>query len=1351
MNSRCSTARPASRFMAVVVAVMILPAITAASASATQAIPVYRCLSVGSGNGDWEEAKCEKELLKGAFEREKLREAIETVPVKVSAGETTLEDIDGLSIECTAYTGSGELRGPGELAKLETAFKGCEDTSSHTKCQSGSEAGEIATSSLHGQLVYLLLAPHTVGLLLRPEGEGLPLFAKFKCGGEEFKIIDDLLCPIHSTNVMTEDFMLVCKIEISEGLYVQEPEFIEEKPPALHLEVGFGSGGSEEIAVGTTATITGEEALEMRVPEKTYGCANDGTPDVQAFCGPGSINAATGNLVESQTDLAVGGRGLEMHQTRTYNSLLAVEAVRAGGAKSGLFGPGWTSSYEAHLVINEAEQTAAVSQGNGSIVVFHRLSGEEYVANPWVEATLHKEAGTKIIDGRKDPTTFEYNSSDQISSEAASGHARTVMYSSSPSVETTFTEPNGSKTVEQLNESGGPTKITRAAGVAGVETTTEYEYNGSDELVKLVDPNKHVTEYGYDSAGDKTSEKNASGAEWKWTYDKTHDVETETTPEGETTTIKRNADGDPEVIERPAGDETQKITYKYDSKGDVVEETNPLNGTTKYTYDEAGDKESETDPEGNKRTWKYNEDSRPIAEVSPRGNVEGAEAAKFTTTFELDEQGLPVKITDPLGHTTEYKYNGDGNVETETDGNKHVTKYTYNEEDLPTKVEEANGDHQEAKYDGEGEMIAYTDGDGHTWEYKRNQLEEITEEINPLKHAIKNKYELAGNLESTEDPEKHTAEYKYDEANRLKEIKYSTGHPSTVDYEYNQDDQVTKMIDETGTTENTYDKLGRLTEYKNGAKQVIKYVYNLDNEPTAITYPNGKVVIREYDKDARLVKVTDWNKNATTFKYNPDSQLAATVFPSGTEEEDAYAYNDADQMSEIEMKKGATSLGSLLYERDGDGQVTKTTTTVLPGPAVSEDKYDEDNRLIESTKLAYEYDKADNPTKLEGTGTYSYNEADEPKEGPSGAKYAFNEDSQRTETKPGKGPATTYGYDQAGNLISLKRPKEEAIAEINDSYAYDGNNLRQSQTLNGATKHFTWDTAEAIPSLLSDETNSYIYGPEDLPIEQISSTGTTLYLHHDQQGSTRLLTSSSGKSEAAFTYNPYGTLNASTGTASTPLRYDGQYTNTDSGLIYLKSRTLEPSTAQFLAVDKALPASGQPYTYTKDNPVNENDPTGSQPRFRDTWMTKTSSEINPGLPLGAGIETVVGPEGSEEAFFTGGGWLGGSLGFSYNFASPTARAAIGNYANPLVGIAWGVTAGRGILSASSSLIAPPAATLASTFGVMTPQSLFTTAMLATPGTSIATSFGGPGFPPPTRLGSAGFPAQYSPRPTYRKR
>src|ERR1700680_5043599 len=114
-----------------------------------------------------------------------------------------------------------------------------------------------------------------------------------------------------------------------------------------------------------------------------------------------------------------------------------------------------------------------------------------------------------------------------------------------------------------------------------------------------------------------------------------------------------------------------------------------------------------------------------------------------------------------------------------------------------------------------------------------------------------------------------------------------------------------------------------------------------------------------------------------------------------------------------------------------------------------------------------------------------------------------------------------------------------------------------------------------------------------MAVEQINNTtGTVLYLHHDQAGSTRLLTSSTGTKEASFTYDAYGNTTGTAGTAKTSLGYDGQYTNSDTGLIYLRARTYDPATAQFLSRDPAEPITRAPYNYAGDNPLNASDPTG---------------------------------------------------------------------------------------------------------------------------------------------------------------
>jgi RHS repeat-associated protein len=122
--------------------------------------------------------------------------------------------------------------------------------------------------------------------------------------------------------------------------------------------------------------------------------------------------------------------------------------------------------------------------------------------------------------------------------------------------------------------------------------------------------------------------------------------------------------------------------------------------------------------------------------------------------------------------------------------------------------------------------------------------------------------------------------------------------------------------------------------------------------------------------------------------------------------------------------------------------------------------------------------------------------------------------------------------------------------------------------------------------------HTLIYGRRDITIEQINNTtGAVTYLHHDQQGSTRLLTGSTGTVTGKCTYNAYGTPTCE-GTATTPLGYDGQYTSSDTGLVYMRARVYDPATAQFLSVDPLEAISGEPYSYGGDNPLTYGDSLG---------------------------------------------------------------------------------------------------------------------------------------------------------------
>jgi RHS repeat-associated protein len=192
-------------------------------------------------------------------------------------------------------------------------------------------------------------------------------------------------------------------------------------------------------------------------------------------------------------------------------------------------------------------------------------------------------------------------------------------------------------------------------------------------------------------------------------------------------------------------------------------------------------------------------------------------------------------------------------------------------------------------------------------------------------------------------------------------------------------------------------------------------------------------------------------------------------------------------------------------------------------------------------------------------------------------------------------------------------------------------------------------------------------------VEQITSGGTVTYLHHDQQGSTRL-------------------LSGSTGTSTTPLGYDGQYTNSDTGLIYLRARIYDPATAQFLTTDPMEPLTRAPYSYAHDNPLNKSDPAGlcSINPFSSSGCLSEGVEagvhfaeehpVATGIVLGVAAVATGGAALAVEGSLATGALAGGSFAAGAGAATlDTSKCLNGNA---------GACAGAGLGLASLGLSAP---------------------------------------------------------------
>ncbi len=113
------------------------------------------------------------------------------------------------------------------------------------------------------------------------------------------------------------------------------------------------------------------------------------------------------------------------------------------------------------------------------------------------------------------------------------------------------------------------------------------------------------------------------------------------------------------------------------------------------------------------------------------------------------------------------------------------------------------------------------------------------------------------------------------------------------------------------------------------------------------------------------------------------------------------------------------------------------------------------------------------------------------------------------------------------------------------------------------------------------------------------------YLHQDHLGSTsstcpepvERVTDDTGAAVYEATYDPWGNVSASTGTADTDRLYTGQRFDAATGLYCYNARYYDPTLARFISPDTIVPGVGDPqawnrYAYVRGNPLRCTDPTG---------------------------------------------------------------------------------------------------------------------------------------------------------------
>jgi hypothetical protein len=240
-----------------------------AASSAWAEAPEYgRCLKAEKNakkeyNGKFSDSKCTKEVPEA--ERAKKGKytwvpGAESRKFTSSGGIGVLETVGGTGTECKSESSTGEFA-PGnnkEEKGIVVTFKNC--VTLDEPCSTpGAAEGEIVTNELEAIVGWENKARKKTDVMLSPaKSVKSGLFTEFSCTGLVIKVRGHVLVPIKNDKMTSHETL---KFKATKGK--QKPEKWEGAPATAILEANFGENGWEQAGQTITATITGEEQLEL--------------------------------------------------------------------------------------------------------------------------------------------------------------------------------------------------------------------------------------------------------------------------------------------------------------------------------------------------------------------------------------------------------------------------------------------------------------------------------------------------------------------------------------------------------------------------------------------------------------------------------------------------------------------------------------------------------------------------------------------------------------------------------------------------------------------------------------------------------------------------------------------------------------------------------------------------------------------------------------------------------------------------------------------------------------------------------------------------------------------------------
>ena len=688
---------------------------------------------------------------------------------------------------------------------------------------------------------------------------------------------------------------------------------------------------------------------------------------------------------------------------------------------------------------------------------------------------------------------------------------------------------------------------------AVVKALTRTQYDPAGRVQFTMDPLGHVTGYGYDATGRRTSVTNYTS------FTVGNPIETSTMVPGSTnglvTSYLYDANGNQVQVMDSLGRVT---TMEYDALNRLVTTHLPVaSGEASHDratgYDSFGNRASETDEAGIVTAFGYDILGR-LTSVTNDWHPVGTNFTSVVTMYAYDEVGNQTNQVDALNRKTTYEYDGFGRRVRRTLPGSQYETLTYDAVGNQVAQRTFNGLSITSTYDNGDRLLVRSNSGTSLVSYGYDVAGRRLTATNSA-GVLTSTYDALGRMIRQVTPV-GTLNYSYDAAGNLLTVGSATVSGVTNSYTYDALNRLATVVDVRGgtTASYSYDGVGNLQTVALGNGVAGTYTYDVRNRLTNLLWSVSGTVRASFryglgTSGNRVSMVETNNANARTYSWAYDTLYRLTN----------------------EVIQGTGPTGSVAYTYDGVGNrlsraTTGTLTSYLGSSTPNYDVNDQlDDNAVTNTISAW------------------YNAAG----------------SMLTHVSTNSGTVTNMLYDWFERLTNVSTP---AVTLVYDA---DGNRVKKITATSTnlylvATVNPTGYAQVVEESLMAGtgtNLNRYYICGADLVKKVETLPGTPSYYLCDGLGSVRALTSSGGAIQNTYEYDAFGTLIASSVTVTNVYLFTGEQFDWELGTYYLRARYMQPGYGRFLTKDTyegnaSDPKSLHQYLYCHDDPVNRMDPSG---------------------------------------------------------------------------------------------------------------------------------------------------------------